>query len=389
MRPGTGLGLLLSASRSFRSFTFTVLAISAPYFLGSLGIGYLYTGIIVAFSGLTSTVFVYLIPKLRVSLKSRLEISWVLLVVALLVLYLQQNLYSYVAALLIGGVPLSGKDMSANQAMEQYAIGKTSQTQAEKNSLFSYYNFLSYAGNTAAAVVLWTLPGISFGSVFLVCLAMSLLSGIPYLALNFPAWESSPSPKSVSEGTKRIRNTLGVLFAVDAFAGGMINSAMLSLWFLAVYGLQLVQVGLIFVIVNALSAVSILIAGRVSTRIGLVRTMVFTHLVSNAFLILMPVIHVLVFSEAMLFARQATSQMDVSPRDSFINTFIPENDRMATNSEFISIRNAAIIPAPAAGGELAGIMPAAMPFLAGVIKAAYDLAFYARFHGYESAGNKP
>jgi hypothetical protein len=85
----------------------------------------------------------------------------------------------------------------------------------------------------------------------------------------------------------------------------------------------------------------------------------------------------------MLFLRQATSQMDVPPRDSFINTIIPEDERISTNSQFIAARNVSIIPAPAMGGAMFSIFQSGIPMVAGGLKAAYDLVFFARFKQYK------
>ena len=380
MNHRTFSGLALSSARALRSFVFTTMAIIAPYFLGYVGLNYIGVGLIIALSGVVSTIFVYVIPRLNIPTKSKLLMVWGLMVTAFVILYVQESVLAYIIALLAGGIPLSGKDMSPNQAIEQYSIGRNAQSQKEKNTMFSYYSFLSYAGNTVAAVFLFFYAGFTFEEMFGLCLAVSALSGIPYIFHEFPKIERTAVNGTLSESTRKLRNVLGTLFSVDSFGGGLINSSMLSLWFLAVYGTTLAQIGFIFIIVNILSAVSILISARISTRIGMVRTMVYTHLISNAFLLLMPLLHMILFSEAMLFARQATSQMDVPPRDSFINTVIPEEERMRTNSQFIAIRNMTIIPAPAIGGVLADTFPQTIPFLAGAIKAVYDVGFFARFH---------
>ena len=363
---------------------FTLLAISSPFFLVHEGLSVLQIGIVIAISGVSSTAFVYVFPRLNIHIRWILITLWFLFILSLFLLIIWENVITYVISLLVGGIPLSGKDMSANQALEQYSIGKNAANQHAKTISYGYYNFLSYAGNTIASGLLLFYSGMSFRDLFVLGFSISLISGIPYLIYKFPEHETRASGGKVSHETGKLRNELIALFSIDSFAGGLVNSSMLSLWFLLVYSTSLSETGFIFVVVNILSAVSVLISGKISTSFGLVKTMVYTHLVSNGFLIFMAVFHNLLFSEIMLFARQTTSQMDVPPRDSFINTVIPEKERITTNSQFIASRNTSIIPAPAAGGGLLEVLPAGIPVIAGGLKALYDVVFFARFRKYRN-----
>ncbi len=373
----------LSTSRFLRSFVFTILAVSSPFFLKSLGMNPLYTGLILALSGVSSTAFVYVFPGLKISMRKILLILWVLFFLSLAILLIRESLATFIIALLVGGIPLSGKDMSPNQALEQYSVGKSATDQRSRNTSYGFYNFLSYAGSTLAALILFLFSGMSFLQIFQLSFVFAIVSGIPYMIAPLPEYTRKIGHGEISKETRKLRNELISLFAVDSFAGGLVNASMLSLWFLTVYSTNLGETGFIFVVVNILSAMSVLISGRISSTLGMVRTMVYTHLISNAFLILMAVVHSLIFSESMLFLRQATSQMDVPPRDSFINTIIPEDERISTNSQFIAARNVSIIPAPAMGGAMFSIFQSGIPMVAGGLKAAYDLVFFARFKQYK------
>ncbi len=373
----------LSTSRFLRSFVFTILAVSSPFFLKSLGMNPLYTGLILALSGVSSTAFVYVFPGLKISMRKILLILWVLFFLSLAILLIRESLATFIIALLVGGIPLSGKDMSPNQALEQYSVGKSATDQRSRNTSYGFYNFLSYAGSTLAALILFLFSGMSFLQIFQLSFVFAIVSGIPYMIAPLPEYTRKIGHGEISKETRKLRNELISLFAVDSFAGGLVNASMLSLWFLTVYSTNLGETGFIFVVVNILSAMSVLISGRISSTLGMVRTMVYTHLISNAFLILMAVVHSLIFSESMLFLRQATSQMDVPPRDSFINTIIPEDERISTNSQFIAARNVSIIPAPATGGAMFSIFQSGIPMVAGGLKAAYDLVFFARFKQYK------
>lgn len=145
------------------------------------------------------------------------------------------------------------------------------------------------------------------------------------------------------------------------------------------FHITLSQAGLIFIGVNLIAAISILLSGYISSSIGLVRSMVYTHIISNIFLFLIPVLHVLAWSEILLFIRQTTSQMDVPARDSFVNTVIPEDSRVKGNSTFLAVRNAGQVPGPGVAGALLEFFPPGVFMAAALTKISSDVAFYFKF----------
>lgn len=369
----------LSVSRFLRSFVLLALSVSAPYYLLSLGLGYIQTGIVLFLSSLASTLAIRYYPMIRPNSKSVILLYTSVMAAAILFMFLFQNLYVFIGAVIIGGISLSGKDMTPNQPIEQYSIGSVVSTQKEKNSAFTFFNFMAYTGNMVGALSLFFISGQDFSLIFAVSFVLMLLSAIPYLFTKFPEQKKRSSDIVLDPETKKVTRDLSVLFATDSFAGGFVTTSILSLWFEVSFHTTLQENGIIFFIVSLITALSILYSGSISTRMGLVRTMVYTHLISNGFLILMPIVHSLIYAEAFLFLRQATSQMDVSPRDSLINTIIDKDSRIKTNSIFLASRNVAQIPAPAIGGLLVEWFPPGLIFAAGIIKASYDVALYARF----------
>ncbi len=155
---------------------------------------------------------------------------------------------------------------------------------------------------------------------------------------------------------------------------------MITLWFKLVYSATLTQIGFIFVIVNIVTAISIILSSVISNRMGLVRTMVYTHLVSNVFLVLIPLVHSFAIGQIFLYLRQTTSQMDVPARDSFTNTLIPQEQRIQSNARFVMVRNFFQIPGPAIGGAILEFYPPLLFIVAGGSKILYDLMFFGRYH---------
>ncbi len=371
--------LLLSVTKSIRSFIFMSLSISVPFFLLSFGLSTIQVSLVLLFAIGISTFFIFLYTILRMQIKEKLVMMALLLMGAIALLYAYPTLPGLLLAIVIGAISLSGKDMATNQSLEQYTIGRVSRNQRQKNLAFSLYNFFSYGSGTLASAFLYILGAKSFPDIFLFLLILAAAQVVIYIAMKFPSQrESRVSDEVLPETRKRI-NALGSLFFVDSLGGGLVNTSIIALWFEVVFHITLSQAGLIFIGVNLITAVSIILSSYISSSIGLVRTMVYTHIISNIFLFLIPVFHVLAWSEILLFIRQTTSQMDVPARDSFVNTVIPEESRVTGNSTFLAVRNAGQVPGPGIAGALLEFFPPAVFMAAALTKISYDLAFYLKF----------
>src|SRR5205814_6295628 len=121
---------------------------------------------------------------------------------------------------------------------------------------------------------------------------------------------------------KRTVARLAGLFAIDSFGGGFVVSAFIVFWFQRKFGASTETMGLVFFAAGLLQSASSLAAGWLANRIGLLNTMVFTHLPSNVLLILIPFMPNLGWALAMLLARYAISQMDVPPRPAFVRAVV-------------------------------------------------------------------
>lgn len=376
-------GPFLSLAKAIRSFIFSSLAISVPFYISYLGYNALETSVIVLASLGISTLFLYIFTAARMRIRTKLLLLSSLFSLSLLVLSVGQSIYFLIIALVVGAISLAGRDLTTNQSLEQYTISLSIEDQHRKNMMFSLYNFASYASGAVASAFLFFDKGVSFETIFLIDLVLSLAQVAVYLMLKFPDLKPRAQRQAVSDPVvKRDIKTLAALFSVDSLGGGLVNTAIITLWFKVIYGISLSGAGLIFVVVNIVTAISVILSGHISRGIGLVRTMVYTHLFSNVMLFLVPVFHSLVISEIFLFLRQTTSQMDVPARDSLVNTMIPKDARVAGNSIFLGVRNGMQIPGPGLAGLLFEVFPQGVFFSAALIKIAYDVAFFARYRTY-------
>jgi len=184
-------------------------------------------------------------------------------------------------------------------------------------------------------------------------------------------------------GVTKSRGTiakLSVLFSIDAFGGGFVVQSVLSLWFETKFDMSLGAVGTIFFVAQLITAASFLIAGRLANEIGLLNTMVFTHVPSNLLLVGVGLAPTYMSAIGFLFARQTISQMDVPTRQSYMTAIIPTEERNAATSITNVSRNIAAAVPPSLSGYFLEATLLAEPFVfAGLFKIAYDALIYASF----------
>ena len=186
---------------------------------------------------------------------------------------------------------------------------------------------------------------------------------------------------SVSGGRRSVVLRLSALFSIDAFAGGFIPISLMAYWFHLRFGVEPAVLGTIFFGSNLLAAVSALSAARIAARIGLINTMVFTHLPSNVLLILIPLMPTLPLAVAVLLLRFCLSQMDVPTRQSYVMAVVDPDERSAAAGVTGIARTTGAALSPALSAVLvSNASVAALPFyLAGGLKIAYDLLLYREF----------
>jgi MFS family permease len=181
--------------------------------------------------------------------------------------------------------------------------------------------------------------------------------------------------------SKKVVLKLSVLFSIDAFGGGFIPQSLMAYWFHLQYGVDPATLGLIFFGANLLAAVSSLLAAPIAARIGLLNTMVFTHLPSNLLLILVPLMPNLQLAIAVLLLRFTLSQMDVPTRQSYVIAVVDPDERSAAAGVTGVARTTGAALSPSISSVLiASAGYAALPFyLAGGFKILYDLLIYREF----------
>jgi predicted MFS family arabinose efflux permease len=191
--------------------------------------------------------------------------------------------------------------------------------------------------------------------------------------------------------SRRIVARLSALFALDAFGGGLVVQSLVAYWFHLRFGADVAVLGGVFFVANVLAGFSALAASRIADRIGLVRTMVFTHLPSNVLLCLVPLMPTLPLAITVLLVRFSISQMDVPTRQSYTMSVVDPDERSAAAGVTGIARSLGASVSPLIAAPLFGVAAlASLPFLlAGGLKIAYDVALYRGFRSVRPEHEQP
>jgi MFS family permease len=289
----------------------------------------------------------------------------------------------------VGTLNPSSGDVSVFLPLEHALLSRVV-SDRDRTAVFARYSLVGAlvgaTGALAAAVPAWLAMRWGVAAVvamqwmFVLYAALAASTALVYRglpkALDAQA-RRAPAPLTRS---KRRVYALAALFSVDAFAGGLIAQSMIALWLYQRHGLDPAEAGVIFFFTSLLSAISFLIAVRIAERVGLVNTMVFTHIPANLCLLAVPFMDSLGIVVALLLVRGLLSQMDVPTRSSYVMAIVLPEERPAAASITTVPRSLASSAGPVIAGLMLGASPFGWPLVAAAgIKIAYDLALLATF----------
>ncbi|HSD60083.1 MAG TPA: MFS transporter [Burkholderiales bacterium] len=288
----------------------------------------------------------------------------------------------------VGTLNPSSGDVSVFVPLEHARLAEAAQGDG-RTALFARYSLTGALGaalGALAAAVPAGLEVLGMGHLdalrvmFLAYAGVGLAVWLLYLKLPEPPSHQPPAPPEPLGASRRIVFSLAALFSVDAFAGGLMVNSLLALWLFQRFDLSLAAAGSFFFWAGTLTAISQLAAPLVARRIGLLNTMVFTHLPSSVFLILAAFAPTLPWALALLLARAALSQMDVPTRSAFVMAVVTPPERAAAASFTAVPRSLASALSPSLTGALFAAGWLAAPLVAcGLLKIGYDLALLAAF----------
>lgn len=330
----------------------------------------------------------------RFGRKKTLLIGALLMAGAGLAFILTRNIVILIGAAIIGVISPSGNEIGPFLSVEQASLTQLV-SNVRRTQVFAWYNLVgSFAtatgalaggwlaqvliaqGQTAVSAYTTVLMGYAFGGLLLAILFVSLSGDIEVTTTQ----DATPRTLGLHK-SRSIVIKLSSLFALDAFAGGLIVQSMMAYWFHVRFGIDSGIIGSIFFGANILAGISALLAVRIANRIGLINTMVFTHIPSNILLMLVPLMPTLPLAIGLLLLRFSISQMDVPTRQSYTMAVVAPDERSAASGITAIARSIGASLSPALTGVFFSV-PALLSapfFLSGGLKIIYDLLLFREF----------
>lgn len=294
------------------------------------------------------------------------------------------------AAAFFGMLNGMGKDRGAALAVEQAILPSTAPDE-KRTSIFAFYNVLQSAG-AAMGALMAGLPSLlvraagmpetaAMRLAIALYAALIALTALFYLGLTEEVEVYAASTVArVSAETRGVLIKLSALFALDSLGGGFLTQALISLYLVERFGVSAASVGALYFGASAANAISQLIAPVLARRIGLVNTMVFTHLPSSIVLMLVPFAPNFPIAAALFLIRESMVQMDVPARQSYVMAVVKPDERTFASGVTGLVRLAGWAVAPSFAGLFMQGVSLSTPLFAGpALKIIYDLALYRQF----------
>jgi MFS family permease len=356
-----------------------------PVYLLELGYSALATGMIATATLLGSAILTLLagVSTGRAPVKTLLSGAAVLMTLTGVGFATIGNFWPLVLIAFVGTLNPSSGDVSVFLPLEQAELAGVV-SKRDRTRQFARYSFigsvLAAIGALAAGLpertadFFGTEPKFGLQGAFLVYAGLGVTVLTVYRGLPVTMDQGSSRQSPLLGQSRPIVLGLAALFSLDAFAGGFVVQSLLALWLFEKFDLSLATTGLIFFWTGVLSAFSYFIAARVADRVGLLNTMVFTHLPANVCLVLTAFAPSLGTAVALLLLRSALSQMDVPTRTSYVMSIVRKDERPAAASVTAVPRSLAAAVSPMLSGALLAISTFGWPLIfAGGLKIAYDL----------------
>jgi predicted MFS family arabinose efflux permease len=396
--PGTSHeARLLITARALRGFADGVVSVLLASYLSDLGfspgeIGVLITGTLLGSAALTLGVGLFgrnLGPK-RVLLGAS-----VLMLLTGLGFTGVTAFWPLLAIAVVGTMNPSGGDVSVFLPTETALLPGLVPNEG-RTALFARYNlagtFCAALGALASGIPVviaksqgWDVLNAERAG-FVAYIVVAIVVAVLYSRLSSQHGPAVPRPGGALATSRKFVLRLSAVFAVDSFGGGFVVQSLVALWLYQRFDMSVELAGTIFFIAGLLSATSQLAASWVASRIGLIPTMVYTHLPSNAFLIIAAFMPSAPLAVLFLLLRTSLSQMDVPARQSYVMAMVPPEERAAAASVTNVPRSLVSAMAPALGGYLLSLTTFGWPLvLGGLIKGTYDVILLSMFRRHRPA----
>lgn len=389
---------LLFSTRIIRMFSYGLLAVILALYLSAAGLSDSEIGVLLTLTLIGDTVISLWITTRadRFGRRRMLAIGAALMVLAGILFAATRHFYLLLFAATIGVISPSGNEVGPFLAIEQSALAQA--LPAEKRTqVFAWYQLAGSLATALGSLVGGGLAGIlqqagtpplsSYRVIILIYAALgftlALLFSLVSLQVESPARADRGAQLNLLGLGKSSKTVLklAALFSLDAFAGGFVVQSIVAYWFHRRYGVDPATLGAIFFGANIFAGISALSAAWIARKVGLLNTMVFTHVPSNILLILVPLMPTLPWAIAMLLLRFSISQMDVPTRQSYTLAVVSPEERSSAAGVTGIARTLGASLAPILAAPLIGltIIPGLPFIISGVLKLIYDFSLFHSF----------
>src|SRR5258705_625430 len=394
----TADGFILFGTRVARMFAYGFLSVVLALYLSELGFSEAVIGVTLSLTLIGDAVISLIMTTTadRFGRRRMLIIGAGLMLFAGTLFAFTRSLPLLLIAAIIGVISPSGYEVGPFLAVEQAALSQAVPDK-ERTRVFAWYNLVGSFATAFGALAGGGLSGIlqkagatplnSYRAILLGYAAIGVLLASLFVRLSSAVEVSKPDGAATFQSRFGLHRSRGVvlklcsLFGLDAFAGGFVIQSIVAYWFHVRFGVEPAALGGIFFGANVLAGISALSAAWVAARIGLVKTMVFTHLPSNILLVLIPLMPNLPLAIVVLFARFSISQMDVPARQSYTMALVAPDERSAAAGVTGIARSMGAAISPTLAGLFLsnpGFFGAPF-FVAGGLKIIYDILLYRGF----------
>ena len=388
--------VLLFVGRAIRMFAYGFLAVVLGLYLMERGHSPTWIGFLVTMTLLGDTVISLWLTTAadRFGRRKTLLIGAGLMLLASIVFAMTGNSLLLILAATIGVISPSGYEVGPFLAVEQASLSHVV-TDEKRTSVFAWYNLVGTLATAVGALAAGHLAHqLQLRGMSALKSYQCIVVGYGILGLMMAGIFTMLSPNVEVKTTQAKPGTLlglhksrGVIFklssffAIDAFGGGFVVITFLGMWFRSKFGTSDAWLGNIFFGANVLAALSALSASWLASKIGLINTMVFTHLPSNVLLMLVPFMPNVQLAVILLWVRYSISQMDVPTRQSYTMAVVDPDERSAAAGVTGVARSIGAMLAPSLAGKLLANPATASSifFIGGGMKIIYDLLLYRSF----------
>ena len=384
-------GKILLAVRPIQAFAGSFVSLFFAIYLNSLGLPLWQTGLVLSGGLATSTLFNLVAGYLadRMGRRRLLMFFGLMSTAAGLVFTLTNQPMILVVTAVIASMGYGG-GFGAAQMLERVILAQCCEDE-ERTDLYAIRSTIGSLATAAGSLFTGLLVVIqSWGYVestayrimFGVFTVLNLIIVFLYLMLDEEAEieEEKAVQVALSPETKRYAVLLSILFSMDALGGAFIGRSLAAYWFFERFGLGMDKIGMMFSASSLLAAVSFMLAARISKRIGLINTMVFSHLPANLMMAVIPYMPTLETSLFFYLGRSLLSMMDVPTRQSYTMAIVKPEERSRFQALLYLPRSITMSIGPSIAAYIMQFVGISMPFLiAGIIKSFYDIALWFTF----------